>query len=471
MRPSRAFDDGARTIRGGIERPVRRVVVVGAGIAGLTAANALAHHGVGVVVLEARDRLGGRLHTIDLGGQPVDLGGSWIHEPVGNPLTAFADLAGIGRHPGDLFAELRLLDPEDGLVEPGEADLLLAIAYERFPSAVPRIAEGLPRGASLADGIDRYVAGLASELHGRADARRLRSLIRTTVEADASGRTEDVAPAHYPGNSLSYGGDYLGDLPTGGYRRVIDALASGLHVRPGVRVDEIAVVDGGVRVRSRDGTTFEGSHALVTVPLGVLKGPGLRFDPPLPPGHVSAIGRLGFGQFEKIALRFDRPWWSEAGIHHLLVVPRSDGPELAVLAALDRLGGGPVILGFAFGSGVGRIAGPPESEVVDHVRELLGRVLGGRIPEPVEVVRTAWGTDPSTRGAYAYIGRDARPADLDQLGDPVHGRILFAGEATTSARVGFADGAMSSGIREAKRLLGLDRVELGPLVEARTAEG
>lgn len=471
MRASRAFDDGTRTIPGGIERPVRRVVVVGAGIAGLTAANALGHHGVDVVVLEARDRLGGRLHTIDLGGQPVDLGGSWIHEPVGNPLTAFADLAGVGRQPGDLFAEIRLLDPEDGLLDPGEADLLLDIAYERFPSAVAGLAGGLPRGASLADGIARYVAGLAGELNGRADPRRARSLIRITVEADASGRVEDVAPAHHPGNSLSYGGDYLGDLPTGGYRRIVEALAGGLDIRRGSRVDEIAVVDEGVRVRSHDGATVEGSHALVTVPLGVLKAHGLRFDPPLPAGHASAIGRLGFGQFEKIALRFDRPWWSEAGVHHLLVVPRSGGPELAVLVAMDRLGGGPVILGFAFGSGVGRIAGPPEPEVVDHVRELLARAVGTPVPEPVEVVRTTWGADPSTRGAYTYVSRDARPGDLDQLGNPVHGRILFAGEATTSARVGFADGAMSSGIREAKRLLGLDRVELGPLVDAPTAAG
>ncbi|MBI3217100.1 MAG: FAD-dependent oxidoreductase [Mycobacterium sp.] len=68
--------------------PVSRVIVVGAGIAGLAAARCLQRAGIPYVVLEARDRIGGRLHTIDLAGVPVDLGGSWIHHPIGNPLTS-----------------------------------------------------------------------------------------------------------------------------------------------------------------------------------------------------------------------------------------------------------------------------------------------------------------------------------------------------------------------------------------------
>ena len=83
------FDDGRREVPAGVAEPVERVVVVGAGIAGLTVANALAHGGVECVVLEARDRIGGRLHTVDLAGSPVDLGGSWIHTPAGNPMRAF----------------------------------------------------------------------------------------------------------------------------------------------------------------------------------------------------------------------------------------------------------------------------------------------------------------------------------------------------------------------------------------------
>ena len=90
-----SFGDGRTDVPGGVAGLVERVVVVGAGIAGLTVANALTHAGVECVVLEARDRIGGRLHTVDLAGSPVDLGGSWIHTPAGNPMSAFAQQVGV----------------------------------------------------------------------------------------------------------------------------------------------------------------------------------------------------------------------------------------------------------------------------------------------------------------------------------------------------------------------------------------
>jgi phytoene dehydrogenase-like protein len=82
---SRYFDDGCSAVPNGVTTPVERVIVIGAGIAGLATANALTQAGVDCVVLEARDRLGGRLHTVDLAGWAVDLGGSWIHMPQGQP--------------------------------------------------------------------------------------------------------------------------------------------------------------------------------------------------------------------------------------------------------------------------------------------------------------------------------------------------------------------------------------------------
>lgn len=76
---------------------------------------------------------------------------------------------------------------------------------------------------------------------------------------------------------------------------------------------------------------------------------------------------------------------------------------------------------------------------------------------------TGWSTDPHSRGAYTHVPPGAEPGDADLLGEPVAGRLLFAGEHTQSARLGYADGALTSGIREAKRLLGRASVELGRL--------
>src|SRR6185369_1723973 len=95
------YDDGSRSIPGGVEGEPERVIIVGAGWAGLTAANALRNAGIDHVVLEGRDRIGGRAHTVDLDGVPIDLGCSWIHDPIGNPMTTFADQAAIARRNAD----------------------------------------------------------------------------------------------------------------------------------------------------------------------------------------------------------------------------------------------------------------------------------------------------------------------------------------------------------------------------------
>ena len=110
-------------------------------------------------------------------------------------------------------------------------------------------------------------------------------------------------------DELEYGGNYFGDVPAGGYRRLVGAMASGVDVRLGRPVSEIAASPDGVRVVTADGTAEEGSHVVVTVPLGVLKRGVPRFSPALPRDRLAAIGRLGFGRFEKVALRFaaERP--------------------------------------------------------------------------------------------------------------------------------------------------------------------
>ena len=120
--------------------PVDRVVVVGAGIAGLAAASRLRRAGIPCVVLEARDRVGGRLHTVDLAGVPVDLGGSWIHHPIGNPLSKFCDEYGITRDPGDPMPVLSAYDQtERSRLDHAEVEASLLPAFDAFHDAVDAI--------------------------------------------------------------------------------------------------------------------------------------------------------------------------------------------------------------------------------------------------------------------------------------------------------------------------------------------
>src|SRR6266516_3787764 len=156
------FDDGRRDVPAAVAEPVERVVVVGAGIAGLTVANALAHGGVECVVLDARNRIGGRLHTVDLAGSPVDLGGSWIHTPVGNPMRAFAEHVGVPCTSANPLPKLAGFDfGEARRLSAAEVEASLGMQLEGFPKAVGRLLAELGPDASAADGIEAFVAGSA----------------------------------------------------------------------------------------------------------------------------------------------------------------------------------------------------------------------------------------------------------------------------------------------------------------------
>jgi monoamine oxidase len=272
---SALFDDGSIDVPGGAVHPAQRVIVVGAGIAGLTVANALTHAGVEVVVLEARDRIGGRLHTVDLGGSNVDLGGAWIHTPDGNPMSTLADGLGITRSPVD-FIEIATLVSADG-----DRDALAPIlpTVAAFYEWLEHEQASFGASLSLAEAIDRFVAGSASS--DPREGALARRLLRSLVTAEDAWPPEDVAARDYPPNTVEYEGSPLGDYPDGGYGRILDALAEGLDVRTSHPVDEIEYGDDGVRVRRYpSGDVITGSHAVVTVPLGVLKDPdAIAFTP------------------------------------------------------------------------------------------------------------------------------------------------------------------------------------------------
>jgi monoamine oxidase len=453
------FDDGRREVPAGVAGPVERVVVVGAGIAGLTVANALVHGGVECVVLEARDRIGGRLHTVDLAGSPVDLGGSWIHTPVGNPMRAFAQHVGVPCRSANPLPELAGFDCAEGRrLSTAEVEASLAMQMEGFPAAKGRLLAELGLDASAAAGIEAFVAraGLAPD-----PARRARQALRGIIEADSADLTERQS-LRWMWNEIEYGGHFFGDVPVGGYRRLVEAMATGVELRRGVDVAEVVRSASGVRVRSGDGTSEEGSHVVVTVPLGVIKRDALRFSPALPPDRLAAIERLGFGRYEKVALRFDEPFWRAAGFPHAMIFPRDPEAPTVWMIGQDAFGAGPVLVFHIFHSATGHVLDRTADDAAHWALGLLSDAIGGPCPAPAAVAVTSWATDPYSGGAYTHIPPGASPADADLLGEPVGGRLLFAGEHTLSARMAYADGAMSSGIREAKRLLGRASVHLGP---------
>ena len=183
--------------------------MVGAGIAGLTVANALTHAGLECLVLEARDRIGGRLHTADLGGLPVDLGGSWIHMPDGNPMTVFARLAGVPCESADPVAEMAGFDCGEGRLPAAETADLLGCYLEGLPESAEGQLAKLGQDASMAQAIEAFVASGGQPPE---QARRVRQMLYAGIEAESADLAERQS-LRWMWNELEYGGSYFGDAP------------------------------------------------------------------------------------------------------------------------------------------------------------------------------------------------------------------------------------------------------------------
>jgi len=465
--PSRAsaapqeYNDGNLAIPTGIEGDVERVVVVGAGFAGLSAANALRNAGVEVVVLEGRDRLGGRAWTRDVGDAPIDLGGSWIHTPVGNPMSRLADQVGVRRVPvpitNNLLATESAWDAVRGTWLTREEFVPAFVGTAIFESALPALRAALGPTATLEEAIVQHL--LERNLDAPLD-RYVDFAIRLIAGAESSLPADDVSLQWYFGYGTQYGGNEDGDFPIGGFRTLVDALAQGLDVRLGEAVTRISYDPGGVEVTTEQGV-HTGSHAIVSVPLGVLKAGDIVFSPSLPADKLLAIGRLGFGYFEKVALRFDEAFWRASGDRtDFLYTSARTRLEYPLYLDLTEVVGAPALVMLTSGEFARSLMGVPAAARIDRVMEILREIHGPQVPDPLEAFATDWAGDPFTRGAYPYTSPGSSPFDFDVLGEPVDGRLLFAGDATTQDRNGYTDGAMMTGIREAKRLLGTRTVLL-----------
>jgi len=448
--PIRVFDDGSG-VPTALPGETRRVIVVGAGIAGLTVANALTAVGVDCVVVEARERIGGRLQTVEVDGHVADLGGAWIHHPDGNVLTDWLEFASVPwivdptgtRFTGADLGEGRQLTSEE----------LADVGYAVFKPVTQRVladeAAGRP-DRSVAEAVDEYLAHAGPP---GAERDRLRQLMAAMVEQDGSGPFDAIS-ARWALTEDMFVGDVVDNVPVDGYRSILGPLAANSSIRRGHPVRRIEQHDNGVTVVG-DGWQESGSHAVVTVPLGVLKSGAIEFVPPLPPERQAVIDRTGFGSMEKVILSFAEPFWraKDPGLQHSIIYP-ADRREAATWTW--DFGLSPTLMFLVAHSAASTMRRDPQGWALEQLEAVYGEPLPAT---PTGCTNTDWLHDEYAHGAYAHIRSGERASDFEALGQPVD-RICFAGEHTTIERAGYADGAMTSGLREAKRLVQQPSVQL-----------
>ena len=334
-----AWDDGLRAAELALRAGARRVIVIGAGCAGLAAARRLHEQGVDCVVLEARERIGGRTHSIRLGEASVDVGAAWLQQFADNALAREA-----------LALDLAMVETDFGQPLAAACDGPLP----DIDAAWQALRKGLDRQLPLAEAVERYLADL--------DAAQARA---TGFAIDANLILEACLPlAQLSVDALDEEGVGNGDrfLP-GGYGQLIAHLAQGLDIRLGQRVTHIDWSGEQVRVNDE-----RGDFCICSVPLGVLKT--LRFTPALPAAQQDALAHLGMGRLEKVVLQFEQRWWprSPSGYLRWYDSPASWGEWLDLTDAV----GVPTVAGLIAADAVERqFAGRSDEQIALAARDAL----------------------------------------------------------------------------------------------------
>ncbi|MGQ0805350.1 MAG: FAD-dependent oxidoreductase [Actinomycetota bacterium] len=341
-----------------------RVVVIGAGVAGLAAGRALQREGYDVVVVEGRDRIGGRVWTDRSLGAPLDLGASWIHESDGNPITELARKAGAATAVTDYDNAVAYEAngrPLSGRAQAAYDDLLREVLRD-----AAALGEALDADTSLQRGIDGVVADLELDT---ADRVGLEYALNVEIEHDYAADAAELSLWWWDEGESLAGDDLV--FPRNGYGRVARYLAADLDVLLSHVVERIEYGDGVTVVTDQGPVPAE--HVVVTLPLGVLQAGRVGFVPELPQPKRIAIGRLGMGLLDKVYLRFAEVFWDDDVEFIGRVGPKGEWADwLNIAFYTDE----PVLMAFNAGSFARSVEQLSDDQVVAAALAVLRRIYG-----------------------------------------------------------------------------------------------
>ncbi len=404
------------------------------------AANVLKAAGHEIIVLESRDRIGGRINTNKDWGVTLELGANWISyasDPL-NPLVDLKEKVGLQTKQTP-YASVKV--------------------YDKYGDSISKIALGLKglkadkrsleyfntnkKDISLGEVID--IVMNYEDISERKQAQL--DIVKLGYSASAGRDSYEISGRGY----LTYLNDLEEDeqLVMNGYNQVVHHLLQNSTIKTNQKVVEIIDKEREVQVVTDKGV-FEADYVILTTPISLLQQEKIKFSPTLPDYKKASFQKMPMGIFNKAIMQFTEKFWK--GTPHFLAFQKETQKNSGIVLNYHAYEGKPILIAFHVGESGKWLESVSNQAIQDHWRETFHKAFPNREIEFERMMTSNWLNDPHSKGSYSCLGIGTTESDVQQIAEPV-GRIHFAGEATTYRGHGYVHGALESGIREANRIM------------------